>query len=125
MYSQKKSQKNSFSKVTLLAVLAAASGTWNSVVLAQDQVQVQTQIYGSQLMSSTERTDYQSKLRSFKTDVELEAFRLDHHEKMKVRAAEKGLILPAVAPSPGTGLGPKKGSGLGTGAGAGQRLPAK
>ncbi len=128
MYSQKKSQKNSFSKFTLLAVLAvlaAASGTWNGVVLAQDQVQVQTQIYGSQLMSSTERTEYQSKIRSFKTDIERESFRLDHHEKMKVRAAEKGLILPAVAPSPGTGLSPKKGSGLGTGAGAGQRLPAK
>ena len=125
MHPQKKSRKNSFSKLTLLAVLAAASGTWSGVVLAQDQVQAQTQIYGSQLMSSAERIEYQSKMRSLKTDIERDAFRLDHHYKMKVRAAEKGIILPAVAPSAGAGLGPKKGTGLGAGAGAGQGSPAK
>ena len=118
MYSQKKSRKNSFSKLTLLAVLAAASGTWSGAVLAQDQVQAQTQIYGSQLMSSAERIEYQSKMRSLKTDIERDAFRLDHHDKMKVRAAEKGLTLPAVPPS--AGAGPKTGTGPGTGAGQGR-----
>jgi hypothetical protein len=117
-----KSRKNSISKLTLLAVLAATSGLWSGVVLAQDQVQVQAQIYGSQLMSDAERTEYQSKMRSLKTDKEREALRLDHHEKMKVRAAEKGITLPN---SPlGAGPGPKVGSGIGTGLGAGQGRPA-
>jgi hypothetical protein len=117
-----KSRKNSISKLTLLAVFAATSGLWSGVVLAQDQVQVQAQIYGSQLMSDAERTEYQSKMRSLKTDKEREALRLDHHEKMKVRAAEKGITLPN---SPvGAGPGPKVGAGIGTGLGTGQGRPA-
>ena len=104
-------RKNSISKLTLLTVLAANSGLWSGVVVAQ--VQVQPQIYGSQLMSDAERTEYQSKMRSLKTDKEREALRLDHHEKMKVRAAEKGITLPN---SPvGAGPGPKVGAGIGTG----------
>ena len=62
-------------------------------VNAQDQVQTQVQIYGSQLMTPAERTEYQSKMRALKTDKERDAFRLDHHDKMKVRAAEKGDII--------------------------------
>ena len=109
MFLQNKSLKNSISKLTLLAVLAAALGIWSDVVLAQDQVQAQTQIYGSQLMSDTERTEYQLKMRSLKTDKERTAFRLDHHEKMKVRAAEKGITLPATP----LGTGSKAGTGQG------------
>jgi hypothetical protein len=122
MYLQNKSRKNSISKLTLLAVLAAALGIWSDVVLAQDQVQAQTQIYGSQLMSDTERTEYQLKMRSLKTDKERAAFRLDHHEKMKVRAAEKGITLPTTPL--GGGPGSKAGTGTGTGIGAGQGWPA-
>jgi hypothetical protein len=118
MFLKIKSQKNSISKLILLAVLAAALGIWSDVVLAQDQVQDQTQIYGSQLMSATERTEYQLNMRSLKTDKERAAFRLDHHEKMKVRAAEKGITLP------NTPLGVGPGSKAGTGIGAGQGLPA-
>jgi hypothetical protein len=38
---QMNTRKNSISKLTLLAVLAANSGLWSGVVMAQDQVQVQ------------------------------------------------------------------------------------
>jgi hypothetical protein len=97
-------------------------------VLAQDQAQTQpqVQIYGSQLMTAAERTEYQSKMRALKTDKERDAFRLDHHDKMTVRAAEKGVTLPNSPPAIGTG--PKANSGMGAGSGsgvgAGQGSPA-
>jgi hypothetical protein len=96
------------------------------VAQAQDQVQAQVQIYGSQLMTSAERTEYQSKMRTLKTDKERDAFRLDHHDKMKVRATEKGVTLPNSPPD--GGAGPKAnsgiGAGIGSGMGAGQGAPA-
>jgi hypothetical protein len=86
-------------------------------VNAQDQVQTQVQIYGSQLMTPAERTEYQSKMRALKTDKERDAFRLDHHDKMKVRAADKGVTLPNSLPA--VGAGPKANSGMGAGPGSG------
>ena len=123
-----KSPKNSISKLALFTVLAVASGLWSGVVMAQDPAQAQLLIYGSQLMSHAERSEYQSKIRLLKTDKDRDAFRLDHHEKMKVRAAEKGITLPAVPPGAGpgtkTGTGIGTGTGTGTGVGAGQGWPA-
>ena len=95
-------------------------------VFAQDQAQAQVQIYGSQLMIAAERTEYQAKMRTLKTDKERDAFRLDHHTKMSARAAERGVTLPSTPPS--VGAGPKSGSGNGvgpgTGMGAGQGAPS-
>ena len=75
---------------------------------------------------AAERTEYQTKMRALKTDKERDAFRTDHHDKMTVRAAEKGVTLPS-APT-GVGAGPKTNSGLGVGSGsgmgAGQGSPA-
>ena len=119
---------NSSSKLVLLAGLLNASALMSIGVNvhAQDQVQTQVQIYGSQLMTPAERTEYQSKMRALKTDKERDAFRLDHHDKMKVRAAEKGVTLPNTPPAVGTG--PKANSGMGaspgSGMGAGQGSPA-
>jgi hypothetical protein len=119
---------NSSSKLVLLAGLLTASALMSMGldVHAQDQVQTQVQIYGSQLMTPVERTEYQSKMRALKTDKERDAFRLDHHDKMKVRAAEKGVTLPNSPPA--VGVGPKANSGMGAGTGsgmgAGQGSPA-
>jgi hypothetical protein len=119
---------NSSSKLVLLAGLLTASALMSIgvEVNAQDQVQTQVQIYGSQLMTPAERTEYHSKMRALKTDKERDAFRLDHHDKMKVRAAEKGVTLPNAPPA--VGAGPKANSGMGAGPGlgmgAGQGLPA-
>jgi len=121
-----KTLKNSSSKLVLLAGLVSASALMimGFDVFAQDQAQVQ--IYGSQLMTGAERTEYQTKMRTLKTDKERDAFRVDHHDKMKVRAAEKGVTLPNSPPAAGTG--PKANSGLGvgpgSGMGAGQGSPA-
>lgn len=119
---------NSSSKWVLLAGLLTASALMSMGVdvHAQDQVQTQVQIYGSQLMTPAERTEYQSKMRALKTDKERDAFRFDHHDKMKVRAVEKGVTLPN-SPS-AVGAGPKANSGIGagtgSGVGAGQGSPA-
>ena len=117
-----KSQKTPVSSLAILAIVATTSSLWFGAAQAQDQVQAQVQIYGSQLMTTAERTQYQSKMRTLKTDKERDAFRLDHHETMKVRAAEKGVTLPEMPQGAGSksngGYG--GGPGLGAGAGAGQ-----
>ena len=125
-----KALNSNHSKLILAVGLISASALMSVGVdvLAQDQAQTQTQvqIYGSQLMTAAERTEYQSKMRALKTDKERDAFRLDHHEKMTVRAAEKGVTLPNSPPA--VGAGPKANSGMGagpgSGVGAGQGSPA-
>ena len=108
------------------ALLAGSSLISVGHVFAQDQVQAQVQIYGSQLMTTAERTEYQTKMRTLKTDSERDAFRLDHHTKMTTRATERGFTLPSTPP--GVGAGPKSNSGIGagpgSGKGAGQGSPA-
>ena len=83
-------------------------------------MQVQVQIYGSQLMTTAESTQYQSNMRTLKTDKERDAFRLDHRETMKVRAAEKGVTLPETPQGAGSKSNNGFGGGPGLGAGAGQ-----
>lgn len=121
-----KTLKTTTSKLVLLAGLTSASALMiiGLDVFAQDQAQAQVQIYGSQLMTAAERTEYQSKMRALKTDKERDAFRLDHHDKMKVRAAEKGVTLPNTPPAVGAGPKPNSGLGVGTAMGAGQGSPA-
>jgi hypothetical protein len=108
------------------ALLAGSSLISVGQVFAQDQDQAQVQVYGSQLMTATERTEYQAKMRTLKTDKERDAFRLDHHTKMTARAAERGITLPSTPP--GVGAGPKTNTGLGvgpgSGMGAGQSAPS-
>ena len=80
-------------------------------------------------MTAEERTEFQTKMRVLKTDKERDAFRLDHHEKMTVRAAEKGVTLPDSPPAAGAGskanagTGVGKGSGMGTGQGSPAGVP--
>ena len=99
------------------ALLAGSSLISVGQVFAQDQDQAQVQVYGSQLMTAAERTEYQAKMRTLKTDKERDAFRLDHHTKMTARAAERGITLPSTPP--GVGAGPKSNTGLGLGLGVG------
>jgi hypothetical protein len=123
-----KTPRSSISKTAAVIVIVSATA-WSSVgVHAQDQTQTQTQVYGHQLMTDAERTAYQTKMRTLKTTTERDAFRLDHHDQMKARAAEKGLFLPD-APmmnktgkgqaAPGTGQGSAGSPGAGGGGGAG------
>jgi len=124
-----KTPRSSISKTAAVIVLVSATA-WSSVgAHAQDQTQTQAQVYGHQLMTDAERTAYQTKMRTLKTTAERDAFRLEHHEQMKARAAEKGLTLPD-APmmnktgkgqaAPGTGQGSVGSPGAGGGAGGGK-----
>jgi hypothetical protein len=85
----------------------------------KDQIQDKTQdrIYGSQLMTAKERNEFRSRMRSAKTAQEREQIRAEHHERMKVRAKERGVTIPDEPPARGGGMGP--GSGMGPGGGMG------
>ena len=89
----------------------------------QDKDQIQDrQIYGSQLMTQQERSEYRVQMRNAKTAQEREQIRKEHHERMKVRAKEKGVTLPDEPPARGMGggMGPG-GGGMGPGMGNGRR----
>jgi 1,2-phenylacetyl-CoA epoxidase catalytic subunit len=100
-----------------MAALVAATLTTQ----AQTQTPTAMPMYGAQLMTDAERTEYQTKMRSLKTKAEKEAFRAEHHELMKTRAAEKGVTLPD-APMMGQGTQGHKGSGMGGGMGTGSGM---
>jgi len=71
-------------------------------------------IYGSQLMTEQERMEYREKMLRLKTAREREAYRLEHHKKMQIRAREKGVKLPDEIPTGvGGGRGPGGNGGLG------------
>ncbi len=83
----------------------------------QDKDQLQdSQIYGSQLMTQQERNEFRARMRAAKTDQEREQIRNEHHERMKVRAKERGVTLPDVPPARGMGGGMGPG-GMGGGGG--------
>jgi hypothetical protein len=51
---------------------------------------------GWQLMTPAERTEHQTKMRSFKTYAECTAYQDEHHKLMEARAKEKSVTLPAM-----------------------------
>ena len=107
----------------LVIVLSLSTGS----ALAADQegvqksVQKQEQIYGSQFMTQQELEEYRAKMHSAKTAEEREQFRKEHHERMKERAAERGVTLTDEPPARGRGMGPCSGQMGPGGAGMGPR----
>lgn len=99
--------------MTTIALAVLSIGT----AMAQDS----PQIYGSQLMTQQERLEYRTQMRAMKTQEERETFRLQHHQKMQVRAQERGMTLPDAPPAGGGGMGPgRAGGGMGQGMGGGR-----
>ncbi len=85
---------------------------------AQDRNQ--DRVFGSQLMTRQERIEYRNRMRSAKTAEEREQIRAEHHERMMVRAKERGVTLPDHPPARGSGMmGPGGGMGGGMGPGGG------
>lgn len=100
---------------TKMLLGAIAIGLLTSGAMAAEQA-----VYGSELMTNQERIEQRAKMNAAKTSQAREQVRLEHHEKMQMRAKERGVTLPENPPVPGAGMGPQNGGmGAGMGAGAG------
>lgn len=123
-------QRNSWIAAAIaasMAVAASASAVAQPTTQtpAQAPVQAQERIYGSQLMTAEERSEYRQRMRELKTQQERDELRKAHHAKMQERAKERGVVLPDQPPARGAGAGPRYGAppGMGqpgTGGGAGR-----
>ncbi len=99
----------------LVALVGLVMGLFISVIAVAAMEQAQEgEIYGWQLMSPEEQTDYQAKMRSLNTQEERNMLREEHHNQMQERAREKGLSLPDTPPAERGGMGPG-GQGMGSG----------
>jgi len=129
-------------KNLMLAVLASALVFTSGVGLAADQDQDRTRlrdkasdqardqdrlhdrdqemIYGNQLMTEKERDEYRSRMRAARTQQERKRIRSEHHERMKVRAKERGVSIPDEPPGMGGGM-MRPGGGMGPGGGGARR----
>lgn len=84
----------------------------------QTQTQAQERVYGYELMTPGERSEYQNRMRAATTQQEREKIRLEHHRNMQERAKAQGKTLPDMPPA---GMGPGGGTGPGGGMGPGRR----
>lgn len=83
-------------------------------------MQDQERIYGSELMTPRERTEYQARMRAAQTEQERAAIRQEHHKAMQARAKTQGKTLPDGPPADrGHRMGPGGGAGSGGGMGPG------
>lgn len=134
-----KTRKYGLTSLALAAAVSLSAVMLSTSAVAQDKIQdqakdqindqdkLQTQdrtrdmIYGSQLMTLTERNQYREQMRTLKTAQEREAFRLQHHEQMQERARAKGVKLPDTPPAAGMGAaGGMSGMGGANGAAGGK-----
>lgn len=124
-----------FKKTLTMSALTGALVFASGFALADDQDRMRQQdkdqtksqdrdqdrIYGSQLMTKQERKEFRNRMRSAKTAEEREQIRAEHHERMMVRAKERGVTLPDDPPARGSGMRPgggMGGGGMGPGGGS-------
>ena len=111
---------------TLLAITAIFLFPVNTVTASDQEINendTKQQVYGSELMSIEELATHRAKIRSLNSELELQAYRNEHHKLMQARATEKGVTLPEMPMMQGGGKGRGQmhmdgnGSGLGLGRG--------
>jgi hypothetical protein len=85
----------------------------------QTRLKDKDMIYGYDLMTVQERTQYRNKMRSLNTEQERTAFREEHHQQMMVRAKERGVTIPETPPHDNM-MNRNLGGGTGAGAGGGR-----
>ena len=66
-------------------------------------------IYGYQLMTERERTEFRERVRAADTEQEREQIRSAHHAQMQVRAKERGVTLSGPRTTGGSGLAANSG----------------
>lgn len=91
----------------LMSALLVTSG----LTYAEDQKRDQEPVYGSQLMTQEERMQHREQMRSAATEAEREQIRQEHHERMVIRAKERGVSIPDEMPPRGYKMGTGKGMG--------------
>lgn len=104
-----------------ILMVAALTGAWIltvSYTLATDQQRDQAKIYGSQMMTAQERTEYRSRMHASITaqNQEQEQIRNAQRERMRERANQRGVTLPDDPPPTNGGMispGGDKGPGSG------------
>jgi hypothetical protein len=99
-------------KLMLTSALTAVLALLSVQALAQKP----EPIYGSQLMTEQERSEYRDRMRAAKTIEAREKIREENHRRMSERAKQQGISLPD-QPRPGLGKGPGSTGGAGPGAG--------
>ena len=92
-------RKTILAGLAVATLIPAAGG-----VLASDDYR-----YGWQLMTPEERAAHRQTMRSLDTAEAREAYRRQHHEAMRVRAAEQGVTLPEKPLPRGHGYGRGRG----------------
>jgi hypothetical protein len=110
----------SHSRTFLATALALALIATAGVSAGLAQAPSPDPIYGSQLMTRQERSDYRDRMRNAKTAEERETVRAENHKLMSARAKERGVTLPDEPPA--TGMGGGMGRGTGPGGGMGQGM---
>ncbi|MDP1929787.1 MAG: hypothetical protein Q8K62_14875 [Thiobacillus sp.] len=103
-----------FKKPLLISAMASSLLLAFNPAFAADppmQNQAQEQVYGSQLMTMQERTEYQARMRAAKSMEAREKIRAEHHKEMQVRARQQGVTLPDEPPARGMGGGMGPGGG--------------
>lgn len=103
--------------VSASVVLAAALGLGMAVPVQAEN----DYVYGRQLMTEQELAQHRAQMRSLQTEQAREAYRLEHHKRMQLRAQEHGLTLPEEPGPYGRGAGPRDGTGMGAGPQGGGR----
>ena len=108
----------------LVITLLLASGiSWSAdqvQVQVQEQDESQKQVFGRELMTNEERMEHRNNMRSAKTAEERERIQNEHHERMKIRAKERGVTLPDEPLVKGGRMGSGQGTGQGKGQGRGR-----
>jgi hypothetical protein len=107
-------------RATAVLAILCLIGLTSTAALAVDKMSGQQKsqthktdsIYGHELMTPEQRTDYRNKLRSLKTDQERNAYRMEHQKRIHKLAKAKGIPLSDKQSSPVDGMGGyKEGSG--------------
>ncbi|MDX1916108.1 MAG: hypothetical protein SFU55_11035 [Methylophilus sp.] len=103
----------------LLISLLLTTGVTNAAdpVQTQERLETKEQVYGYQLMTNEERMAFRSKMRAAKTEEEREKIQNEQHERMKIRAKERGVTLPDQPIMKGGGMGVGRNQGQGQGQG--------
>ena len=88
---------------------AASLTMLSASALAADQApapqstQVQQKVYGRDLMTEQERAEHHARMQAAQSEQERKQLRHENHKRMKERADERGLSMPAEPPSVAAG----------------------